>query len=217
MKRLIFYFLLFLTVSVIGCATQRKAEKFYDKHPEKLAEKCATEFPVIPTVDSSAYLKSKATVDSLVKAFDTTSQKYANEVRSLLDELEKMRQVPEQDWYVFSQKLSEYATLLEKRVDTLERQNKKLKSAVNDVKPVKETKPDLAKEAVLGSQIAKLNEANRKLVESNADLSQKLVRISDERDTFKHERNKWRLRFFLLLFGVTILYGFKVKTTKKLW
>jgi hypothetical protein len=210
MKRLIFYFLLFLTVSAIGCATQRKAEKFYDKHPEKLAEKCATEFPVIPTVDSSAYLKSKATVDSLVKAFDTTSQKYANEVRSLLDELEKMRQVPEQDWYVFSQKLSEYATLLEKRVDTLERQNKKLKSAVNDVKPVKETKPDLAKEAVLGSQIAKLNEANRVLSEKTHELSQ-------ERDTFKHERNKWRLRFFLLLFGVVLAYALKVKMTKKLW
>jgi len=74
-----------------------------------------------------------------------------------------------------------------------------------------------ARVAVLGSQIAKLNEANRNLVELNGDLSQKLVRISDERDTFKHERNKWRLRFFLLLFGVTILYGFKVKTTKKLW
>lgn len=29
-----------------GCTTQRKAEKYYQKHPEKLAEKCADEFPV---------------------------------------------------------------------------------------------------------------------------------------------------------------------------
>jgi hypothetical protein len=74
-----------------------------------------------------------------------------------------------------------------------------------------------ARVAVLGSQIAKLNEANRNLVELNADLSQKLVRISDERDTFKHERNKWKLRFFLLLFGFGLAYALKVKTTKKLF
>ena len=74
-----------------------------------------------------------------------------------------------------------------------------------------------ARVAVLGSQIAKLNEANRNLVELNGDLSQKLVRISDERDTFKHERNKWRLRFFLLLFGVGLAYALKVKMTKKLF
>jgi FtsZ-binding cell division protein ZapB len=78
-------------------------------------------------------------------------------------------------------------------------------------------KEDPAKISVFNSQIAELNEANRNLVELNADLSQKLVRISDERDTFKHERNKWKLRFFLLLFGFGLAYALKVKTTKKLF
>jgi len=67
------------------------------------------------------------------------------------------------------------------------------------------------------AKVAVLNNSNRKLSEINADLSQKLVRISAERDTFKHERNKWKLRFFLLLFGVGLLYAAKVKFTKKLW
>lgn len=42
--------LLFFIASMIGCATQKNAEKYYQKHPEKLAEKCAYEFPVIDSV-----------------------------------------------------------------------------------------------------------------------------------------------------------------------
>lgn len=67
------------------------------------------------------------------------------------------------------------------------------------------------------AKVAVLNNSNRKLAEINADLSQKLVRISAERDTFKHERNKWKLRFFLLLGIFGLLYAAKVKLTKKLW
>jgi len=169
MKRLIFYFLLFLTVSVIGCATQRKAEKFYDKHPEKLAEKCATEFPVKDSIIKG---------DSVI-LFDTLWETFTDTLISEPQVVTEIKTVPK---------------IVTKTVvvrDTIIREN-------------------TAKVAVLSSQIAKLNEANRVLSEKTHELSQ-------ERDTFKHERNKWRLRFFLLLFGVTILYGFKVKTTKKLW
>ena len=67
------------------------------------------------------------------------------------------------------------------------------------------------------AKVAVLNNSNRELSEKNADLSHKLVQVSAERDTFKHERNKWKLRFFLLLFGVGLLYAAKVKMTKKLW
>lgn len=35
-----------LSILFAGCASQRKAEKFYKKHPVELAKKCATEFPV---------------------------------------------------------------------------------------------------------------------------------------------------------------------------
>ena len=67
-----------------------------------------------------------------------------------------------------------------------------------------------AKVYALGSQIAKLNEANQA-------LNTKTHELTGERDTFKHERNKWKLRFFLLLFGVGLAYALKVKMTKKLW
>ena len=167
MKRLIFYFLLFLTVSVIGCATQRKAEKFYDKHPEKLAEKCATEFPVKDSIIKG---------DSVI-LFDTLWETFTDTLISEPQVVTEIKTVPK---------------IVTKTVvvrDTIIREN-------------------TAKVAVLSSQIAKLNEANRVLSEKTHELSQ-------ERDTFKHERNKWRLRFFLLLFGVTILYGFKVRFTKR--
>lgn len=169
MKRLIFYFLLFLTVSVIGCATQRKAEKFYDKHPEKLAEKCATEFPVKDSIIKG---------DSVI-LFDTLWETFTDTLISEPQVVTEIKTVPK---------------IVTKTVvvrDTIIREN-------------------TAKVAVLSSQIAKLNEANRVLSEKTHELSQ-------ERDTFKHERNKWRLRFFLLLFGVVLAYALKVKMTKKLW
>ena len=154
---------------MIGCATQRKAEKFYDKHPEKLAEKCATEFPVKDSIIKG---------DSVV-LFDTLWETFTDTLISEPQVVTEIKTVPK---------------IVTKTVvvrDTIIREN-------------------TAKVAVLSSQIAKLNEANRVLSEKTHELSQ-------ERDTFKHEMNKWRLRFFLLLFGVTILYWFKVKTTKKLW
>ena len=38
--------ILFLLIILTGCATQKKADKFYAKHPELLALKCATTYPV---------------------------------------------------------------------------------------------------------------------------------------------------------------------------
>ena len=154
MIRLLLFGVTLLILS--GCFTPKKAVDVLSrpKNEPTAAEFCATKYPVIPTVDSSAYLKSKATVDSLIAAFDTTSALYENQLRSLIEEIGNLRQVPETDWYAMSQKLSEYATLLEKRNDSLEKQNKKLTKSVKDVKPVIETKPDLAKESVLNSQIA---------------------------------------------------------------
>lgn len=166
MKYLSLTFLLFL---IVGCATQRKAEKFYSNHPEKLAEKCATEFPVKDSIIKG---------DSVI-LFDTLWETFTDTLVSEPKVVTEIKTVPK---------------IVTKTVvvrDTIIREN-------------------TARVSVLNSQIAKLNEVNRYLSEKTHELSQ-------ERDTFKHERNKWRLRFFLLLFGVTILYGFKVKTTKKLW
>ena len=38
-----------LVVMLSGCATQKKAEKYYKLHPEELAKKCAAEFPLKDT------------------------------------------------------------------------------------------------------------------------------------------------------------------------
>jgi len=67
------------------------------------------------------------------------------------------------------------------------------------------------------AKVAALNYANRELSELNSKTLQKLVQVSAERDTFKHERDKWKLRFFLLLGIFGLLYAAKVKMTKKLW
>ena len=162
-----------LTILFAGCATQRKAEKFYKKHPVELAKKCATEFPVR---------------DSLIKG-DT---------------------------------IINYDTLwgLEYRTDTLISEPKIITETKTVTVPKLVTKYVTVRDTIVRENTAKvaaLNYANRELSELNAKTSQKLVQVSAERDTFKHERNKWKLRFFLLLFGIGLAYAAKVKFAKKLW
>jgi hypothetical protein len=67
-----------------------------------------------------------------------------------------------------------------------------------------------AKVAVLGSQIENLKGVNLK-------QSEMIGNLTTERNDFKKARDKWKLRFFLLLFGVGLAYALKVKMTKKLW
>ena len=65
-----------------------------------------------------------------------------------------------------------------------------------------------AKVSFLNSQIEKL----KKLSQAQDELIEILEK---ESDFFKSERNKWKLRFFLLLFGVGLVYAAKVKFTKR--
>lgn len=47
--------LIIIMTWMVSCTTQRKAERFYKKHPDKLAQKCAETFPVkdsIVVIDS---------------------------------------------------------------------------------------------------------------------------------------------------------------------
>ena len=67
-----------------------------------------------------------------------------------------------------------------------------------------------AKVSVLGSQIENLKGVNLK-------QSEMIGSLTTQRDDFKKARDKWKLRFFLLLFGVGLAYAAKVKLTKKLW
>jgi len=67
------------------------------------------------------------------------------------------------------------------------------------------------------AKVAALNYANRELSELNAKTLQKLVQVSAERDTFKHERNKARMFNWIMLIIVGVAYVLKVKFTKKLW
>lgn len=115
-----------------------------------------------------------------------------------------------------------YDTLwgLEYRVDTLISEPQVITETKTVTVPKLVTKYVTVRDTIVRENTAKvaaLNYANRELSELNAKTSQKLVQVSAERDTFKHERNKWKLRFFLLLFGVGLLYAAKVKFTKKLW
>jgi len=38
--------LVMMALGLFGCATQKKAEKYYKKHPVELAKECAEKFPV---------------------------------------------------------------------------------------------------------------------------------------------------------------------------
>lgn len=67
-----------------------------------------------------------------------------------------------------------------------------------------------AKSAVLNNQIANLQAVNMK-------LSETISTLTDERDGYKKQRDKWLMRFIVLCFSIGIVYFFKVKTTKKFW
>lgn len=67
-----------------------------------------------------------------------------------------------------------------------------------------------AKVSVLNSKIAKSARDIRNLTELTHELTQ-------QRDGYKSERNKWKLRFFLLLGIFGLIYAAKVKMTKKLF
>ena len=168
--------ILFLLIILTGCATQKKADKFYAKHPELLALKCATTYPVKDSIIKG---------DSVI-LFDTLWETFTDTLISEPQVIIETKIVPKT--------VTKWVTIR----DTIIREN-------------------TARVAVLGSQIAKLNEANRNLVELNADLSQKLVRISDERDTFKHERNNARLLNWILILAIGLGIGLAIRKKLKLW
>lgn len=151
-----------------SCATQRKAEKFYDKHPEKLAEKCATEFPVKDSIIKG---------DSVIR-FDTL-------------------------WETFTDTLiSEPQVIVETRI---------VPKTVTKTVVVRDTiiRENTARVSVLGSQIAKLNEANQALNTKTHELSQ-------ERDTFKHERNKARRLNWILFVAIGVGVGLAIRKKLRL-
>ena len=65
-----------------------------------------------------------------------------------------------------------------------------------------------AKISVLGRQISIL-------YDTNYNLTKRLEKTTTERNDFKKASDKWKLRFFLLLFGVGLAYAAKVKLTKR--
>jgi len=67
-----------------------------------------------------------------------------------------------------------------------------------------------AKISVLGSQIAKLNEANRILSEKNAEISQ-------ERDGYKEQRNDARLLNWILFVVIGIGVGLAIRKKFKIF
>jgi hypothetical protein len=67
-----------------------------------------------------------------------------------------------------------------------------------------------ARVAVLGSQIAKLNEANQA-------LNTKTHELTGERDTFKHERNNARLLNWILILAIGLGIGLAIRKKLKLW
>lgn len=65
--------ILMVIAQLFSCASvkQRRAERFYSKHPDKAAAYFAKKFPVVVSVDSTGYLQSVGELDSLLKSGPT--------------------------------------------------------------------------------------------------------------------------------------------------
>lgn len=162
-----------LTILFAGCATQRKAEKFYKKNPIELAKKCATEFPVR---------------DSLIKG-DT---------------------------------IINYDTLwgLEYRTDTLISEPQIITETKTVTVPKLVTKYVTVRDTIVRENMARIISLSHQVDERQREANRYFKDAAEYQElakVFRQERNKWKLRFFLLLFGVGLAYAAKVKMTKKLW
>jgi hypothetical protein len=65
---IVFVVIIWIVAMLSSCATQSKAERFYNKHPEKLAEKCAEKYPVKETYipgDTVTVYDSTTRIDTL--------------------------------------------------------------------------------------------------------------------------------------------------------
>ena len=162
-----------LSILFAGCASQRKAEKFYKKHPVELAKKCATEFPVRDSLIKGDTIINYDTLWGLEYRTDTL--------------ISEPQIITETKTVTVPKLVTKYVTVR----DTIIREN-------------------TAKVSVLNSQIENLKWVNLK-------QSEMIGSLTTQRDDFKKARDKWKLRFFLLLFGVGLAYAAKVKLTKKLW
>jgi hypothetical protein len=158
---------------VPGCATQKKAEKYYKKHPVELAKVCAEKYPV---------------KDSIIKGDSVTVY---DTLWGLETRVDTVTITPNVVTKIVEKTVPKLITKLVTVHDTIVREN-------------------TAKTAVLNSQIAKSARDIRILTEKTHELSQ-------ERDTFKHERDKARLINWILYVVIGLTIGYSIKRKFKLF
>lgn len=125
---------------------------------------------------------------------------------------------PVRDSIIKGDSMIRFDTLWETYTDTLISEPQVI--IETKIVPKSVTKWVTIRDTIVRENTAKVSVLNFRIANLERDtsvLNSKLVQVSAERDTFKQERNKWKLWFFLLLFGVGLLYAAKVKFTKKLF
>ena len=86
--------------------------------------------------------------------------------------------------------------------------------------PKSVTKWVTIRDTIVRENTAKVSVLNSQIAKSAADiriLTEKTHEISQERDGYKSQRDKWKFRFFLLLGIFGLLYAAKVKLTKRVF
>lgn len=124
---------------------------------------------------------------------------------------------PVQEYYVTGDTLVKIDTLWGLVTDTIETKDTVYR-VVTKVEPKVITKTILRVDTAYKENTAKvvfLSSQITKQAELIYSLNRKLNEVSADLDTFKHERNKWKFRFFLLLAIVGFWYALKVKMTKR--
>ena len=195
-----------------SCATQRNAEKFYDKHPEELAKTCAIEYPVVSTVDSADYLKSQLELVKISEKAKLDNAKFKEDRNKLIEEIKFLKQKSPQDCKRLVHLTEQLLETESNRADSLEQVNKILSEKSRTAKPVIIKQRDTAAEDTLRVYLKnKINELEKCNIEG-AKKDAKITELKGDLSEVTASRNKYRFYLWLLIAGIGIGIFFKVRS-----
>lgn len=183
-----------------SCINSKKASNYMRNHPDVAAPICADLFPVKTKTDTRAFDSSMAVIDSLIEVIATSEHISESEKGDLISEINRLQTArPDCDSVVAPVK--ELADRESKRASDLALSNKQLQAAAKNVKPIRDTIENTAKVAHLQNQL-------QQCADDKIGLTNKLAKVTEQRDDYKSSARKWKFLFWLLI-AIAVVFVFR--------
>jgi len=199
--------LAWVIIAFTSCYSERKAKSQFSKaavaYPKIPADYCAATFPVHNTTDSSAYLESLKTIDSLTSVLLNDNLLSQDERQSLILEIERIRGliVEPKNCDSLSDAIYKLANKEKQRGDKLQVAYNNLVTASHELKPIHDTVENKA--ALKACQI------------DNSTMTDLLAQRTAEVEKYKGQAKKRGYIMWGLLLAILLVIGFKVYNSFK--